>query len=45
VPKSAVKDDVLKAAKALEAVERNMAGKSLKKEIYVPEKIVNFVVV
>ena len=40
----ATKDEVLAAARALETVAKQMAGKELKKEIYVPGKIINFVV-
>jgi leucyl-tRNA synthetase len=36
--------DVLAAARALETVQRNIDGKPVRKEIYVPGKIVNFVV-
>lgn len=44
VSKTASKDDVIALAKAMEAVQRNIEGKPVKKEIYVPGKIVNFVV-
>jgi leucyl-tRNA synthetase len=38
------KEQVLAAAKALESVQRHIEGKTLVKEIFVPGKIVNFVV-
>jgi leucyl-tRNA synthetase len=44
VPKTLAKDAVLSEAKALEAVQRQLEGKSIAKEIFVPGKIVNFVV-
>ena len=44
VPKSASKEKVLGDAKALESVARHLEGKELAKEIFVPGKIVNFVV-
>ena len=43
VSKSASQAEVLAAARALEAVQRNIEGKTVRKEIYVPGKIVNFV--
>jgi len=43
VSKSASQAEVLTAARALEAVQRNIEGKTVRKEIYVPGKIVNFV--
>lgn len=42
--KDSEKTDVLSAAKVLDGVVRHMDGKTLRKEIYVPNKIVNFVV-
>lgn len=44
VAKDAVQSDVLATARALEGVQRHLEGKQLRKEIYVPGKIVNFVV-
>jgi leucyl-tRNA synthetase len=44
VSKTAAQADVIAEAKALEGVQRNIEGKPIKKEIYVPGKIVNFVV-
>jgi leucyl-tRNA synthetase len=44
VSKTATQADVLAAARALETVQRNIDGKPVRKEIYVPGKIVNFVV-
>lgn len=44
VPKAAPKDEVLSQAKGLEAVQRQLEGKEIAKEIFVPGKIVNFVV-
>ncbi len=41
---TAGKDELLTAARALEAVQRQMDGKQVVKEIYVPGKIINFVV-
>ena len=38
------KDQVIAAAKGLESVAKQIAGKEIKKEIYVPGKIVNFVI-
>ncbi len=38
------KEQVLAAAKALDSVQRHIEGKTLVKEIFVPGKIVNFVV-
>ena len=43
VSKSAVQADVLAEARALESVQRNIEGKTIRKEVYVPGKIVNFV--
>lgn len=43
VSKTASQEEVLTAARALEAVQRNIEGKTVRKEIYVPGKIVNFV--
>jgi leucyl-tRNA synthetase len=44
VSKTAIKDDVIKDAKAIDAVARHIEGKTIAKEIFVPGKIVNFVV-
>ncbi len=44
VEKNLAKDAVIQAALALDAVQRHIAGKAIKREIYVPGKIVNFVV-
>lgn len=44
VSKNASQSDVISQAKSLEAVQRNIDGKPIRKEIYVPGKIVNFVV-
>jgi leucyl-tRNA synthetase len=43
VSKSAVQADVLAQARALDSVQRNIEGKTIRKEVYVPGKIVNFV--
>lgn len=40
----AAKDDVLDQARALENVARNLEGKTIRREIYVPGRLVNFVV-
>ena len=40
----ASKEAIILAAKELEAVQRQLDGKTLVKEIYVPGKIINFVV-
>ncbi len=44
VPAGADKETVLAAARAHENVARHLDGKSLRREIYVPGRIVNFVV-
>ena len=44
VGKDAEKSLVFGAARSLESVERQLAGKTVVKEIYVPGKIINFVV-
>jgi leucyl-tRNA synthetase len=44
VSKSATQPEVISAAKQLEPVSRHMEGKTVRKEIYVAGKIVNFVV-
>ncbi len=43
VSKTASQSEVLAMARALESVQRNIEGKTVRKEIYVPGKIVNFV--
>ena len=43
VTKTASQEEILAAARALEAVQRNVEGKTIRKEIYVAGKIVNFV--
>ncbi len=43
VPVDIAKDDVLAAAKAEPKIAELLAGKEIKKEIYVPGKLVNFV--
>ena len=43
MPKDAAKDEVEKAAFALENVQRQTAGKEIRKVIVVPNKIVNIV--
>ena len=45
LPADHSKDDALAAAKANERVQGFIEGKEIKKEIYVPEKIVNIVAV
>ena len=44
VAAEAAKDDVLEQARALENVARNLEGKTIRREIYVPGRLVNFVV-
>jgi len=44
VPKTAPKERVLGEAKELDSVKRHLEGKQLTKEIFVPGKIINFVV-
>jgi leucyl-tRNA synthetase len=44
LPKDNSKEDAVDAAKANERVQSQISGKTLIKEIYVPNKIVNFVV-
>jgi len=43
IARDAGKDDVLAAAKQLDSVARHLEGKTIRKEIYVPGRIVNFV--
>ena len=45
VPADSTADAVLAAARAVDSVGTWLAGKTVKKEIYVPGKLVNFVVV
>ena len=44
VAKTATKESVLAMAKELDGVKRHLEGVAIKKEIFVPGKIVNFVV-
>ena len=44
IPTDAAKDDVIALAKADEAIVKATEGKSIVKEIYVPNKLVNLVV-
>ena len=44
LPKDHTKEDAFNKAKASERVQSQLSGKTLVKEIYVPNKIVNFVV-
>ena len=44
VSASSSKEDIIAAAKVLDSVQRHLEGKTLVKEIFVPGKIVNFVV-
>ena len=44
VPADAAKESVLDQAKVLENVQKHLEGKTLRKEIYVPGRIVNLVV-
>lgn len=44
IDKSAPKEDVLSQVKSMENIAKHLDGKTLRKEIYVPGKIVNFVV-
>lgn len=44
VPTNAVKDDILSLAKENENVKNHLDGKQIVKEIYVPGRLVNFVV-
>ena len=44
VSSSATKEEVLEVAKAHEQVQKWLEGKEIRKEIYVPKKLVNFVV-
>lgn len=44
IPVNLGKDEVLARAKALPGVSRHLEGKTIRKEIFVPGKIVNFVV-
>ncbi|MGE0433906.1 MAG: class I tRNA ligase family protein, partial [Planctomycetota bacterium] len=43
VPRAATEAEIIAAAKAVPAVERQIEGKEIKKSIYVPGKIVNFI--
>jgi len=44
ISKDAPKADILAAAKVLEGVAKHLEGKTIRKEIYVPGRLVNFVV-
>jgi len=44
IPSDAEKEDILTAAKASEDVKKHLDGKTIRKEIVVPRKLVNFVV-
>jgi leucyl-tRNA synthetase len=44
VPADAARDDVLASARAVKNTQRFLEGKQVVKEIYVPGKLVNFVV-
>ena len=44
LPLDAQKDAALAAARALENVARHLEGKTLRKEIFVPRRLINFVV-
>lgn len=44
IPKDADKDTAMAAAKAVENVNKFLEGKEVKKEIWVPGKILNIVV-
>jgi leucyl-tRNA synthetase len=44
VDRNAPKDDILAAAKELESVAKFLEGKTIRKEVYVPGRLVNFVV-
>jgi leucyl-tRNA synthetase len=44
VPASISKDDALAAARGNENVARHLDGKTLRREIYVPGRLVNLVV-
>jgi len=44
VPRDADQEFVLAAAKELPAVQKHLEGKTIRKAIYVPGRIVNFVV-
>ncbi len=44
VPVGALKEEIIAQAKALESVARHIEGKPIKREIFVPGKIVNFAV-
>lgn len=44
LPKGAAKEDALGQAKAIGSVQKHLEGKTIRKEIFVPNKIINFVV-
>ena len=43
MPVDAAKDTVIGAAKALESVSRLLDGKTIRREIFVPKRLVNIV--
>lgn len=45
VPSSATKEDILSAALEMDGVQKYVSGAIIKKQIYVPDKLVNLVVV
>jgi leucyl-tRNA synthetase len=44
VARDASKEDILALAKTMESVERHLEGKTIRKEVYVPGRLVNFVI-
>jgi leucyl-tRNA synthetase len=44
MPVQAAEDEIKQAAQALEAVQSQLAGKSVKRVVFVPKRLVNFVV-
>jgi len=44
IEKYALKDEVIKKAKSSEVIKSYLAGNSIYKEIYIPQKVINFVV-
>ena len=44
MPKTAGKDEVLALAREVESVKRHLEGKNVVREIFVPGRIVSFVV-
>ncbi len=45
IPSSMSKDEALKTAKELENVRKYLEGKQIVKEIYIPKRLISFVVV